>query len=108
MSQLLRLPTHYDLVVGDTFELFFKGITYCLNSDVYDYTVAYADKILTHWHEAGVRTVGEAEALLAREKESKRRPPARETKKKPSGPSSFEVGDFFQKAIERSYRNDKK
>lgn len=71
-------------------------------------SVAYADKILTHWHEAGVRTVGEAEALLAKEKESKRRPPARETKKKPSGPSSFEVGDFFQKAIERSYRNDKK
>ena len=34
MSQLLRLPTHYDLVVGDTFELFFKGITSCLNSDV--------------------------------------------------------------------------
>ena len=44
MKKLLRLPTHYDLVVGDTFELFFKGITYCLNSDVYDYTVAFADK----------------------------------------------------------------
>ena len=44
MKKLLRLATHYDLVVGDTFELFFKGITYCLNSDVYDYTVAFADK----------------------------------------------------------------
>ncbi len=71
-------------------------------------SVAYADKILSHWHEAGVRTVSEAEALLAKEKESKKRPSARQPKKKPSGASSFEVGDFFQKAIERSYRTDKK
>ncbi len=43
MKKLLRLPEHYDLVVGDTFELFYKGITYCLNSDVYDYALSFTD-----------------------------------------------------------------
>ena len=44
MKKLLRLPLHYDLVVGDTFELFYKGITYCLDSDVFDYELAYDDR----------------------------------------------------------------
>ena len=44
MKKLLHLPEHYDLVVGDTFELFYKGITYCVTSDVYDYVLRYDDK----------------------------------------------------------------
>ena len=69
-------------------------------------SVAYTDKILAHWHGEGVRTVSEAEALLEREKSTKRRGAAKEPKK--TAASSFEVGDFFQRAIERSYRTDKK
>lgn len=69
-------------------------------------SVAYTDKILAHWHEAGIRTVAEAEALLLREKEEKAkgRRPARHTAKE-ERTSSFDVGDFFQKALDRSYKN---
>ena len=38
---LLRLPEQYDLVVGDTFELFYKGITCCADESVYDYELAF-------------------------------------------------------------------
>lgn len=39
----LHLPEYYDLVVGDKFELFYKGIAECYNSDVYDFVLRYAD-----------------------------------------------------------------
>ncbi|MBR7095519.1 MAG: SGNH/GDSL hydrolase family protein [Clostridia bacterium] len=42
---LLKLPEQYDLVVGDTFELFYKGITYCLDSDVFAYELKYTDSV---------------------------------------------------------------
>ncbi len=41
VNNLLRLPEQYDLVVGDTFELFYKGITFCADSSVYDYSVSF-------------------------------------------------------------------
>lgn len=40
----LHLPEYYDLVVGDKFELFYKGIAECYDSDVYDFVLRYADK----------------------------------------------------------------
>ena len=40
---MLRLPDQYDLVVGDTFELYYKGISECLNSDLYAYELAFSD-----------------------------------------------------------------
>ena len=40
---ILRLPTQYDLVVGDTFELFYKGIAECLNSDLYAFELSFSD-----------------------------------------------------------------
>ena len=40
---LLRLPRQYDLVVGDTFELYYKGISACLDSDLYAYELAFSD-----------------------------------------------------------------
>ena len=43
MKKLLQLPPRYDLVVGDTFELFYKGITFCKNSDLYDFELSFAD-----------------------------------------------------------------
>ena len=42
VNDLLRLPEQYDLVVGDTFELFYKGITFCADASVYDYSVSFA------------------------------------------------------------------
>ncbi len=39
----LHLPDYYDLVVGDNFELFYKGIAECYDSDVYDFVLRYAD-----------------------------------------------------------------
>ena len=41
MDKLLRLPPRYDLVVGDTFELFYKGIVFCKNSDFYDFELSF-------------------------------------------------------------------
>ena len=42
VTDLLRLPEQYDLVVGDTFELFYKGITFCADSAAYDYSIAFS------------------------------------------------------------------
>ena len=42
-SNLLQLPEQYDLVVGDTFELFYKGISLCLDSDAFAYELTFSD-----------------------------------------------------------------
>ena len=42
-SSILKLPRKFDLLVGDTFEMFYKGITNCLNSDLYDYEISFSD-----------------------------------------------------------------
>ena len=42
-SNFLQLPEQYDLVVGDTFELFYKGISLCLDSDAYAYELSFSD-----------------------------------------------------------------
>ncbi len=39
----LHLPEYYDLIVGDKFELFYKGIAECYNSDIYDFVLRYSD-----------------------------------------------------------------
>ena len=71
-------------------------------------SVAYTSKILAHWNEAGVRTLEEAEALLAREREERKRPVRKQ--KKQAGPksTSFNVDDFFSRAVDRSFKPDKK
>lgn len=43
LDNLLQLPEQYDLVVGDTFELFYKGIACCVNSDAFDYKLSFSD-----------------------------------------------------------------
>ena len=70
-------------------------------------SVAYADKILSHWHEKGVRTASDAEALLAAEREQKKTPPRAAQEKKKETASSFDVGDFFRRAVDRSYKSNK-
>lgn len=70
-------------------------------------SVAYADRVLAHWHECGVRSAEEAEALLLREREEKKpkrtRAPRKET---PTSASSFDVGDFFRRAVDRSFKKE--
>ena len=71
-------------------------------------SVAYADKVLAHWHECGVRTAEEAEALLLREREEKKPKRTRTPRGESSSTaaSSFDVGDFFRRAVERSFKNE--
>lgn len=69
-------------------------------------SVAYTDKILAHWQESGVRTAEEAEALLLREREEKKPKPRGRAKESTPTASSFDVGDFFRRAVERSFKNE--
>jgi DnaD/phage-associated family protein len=65
----------------------------------------YMDKILTRWYENGCKT--EADALAFIEKEKLTRTPAEEQqkpKKSTVGVSSFDTDDFFNRALERSYK----
>lgn len=39
ITSLLKLPEKFDLIVGDTFELFYKGIINASNTDCYDITI---------------------------------------------------------------------
>ena len=43
MKRYLYLPKQYDLVVGDTFELFYRGIVNCASIDCYDFEIFYED-----------------------------------------------------------------
>ena len=74
-------------------------------------TVGYTHKILAAWHEAGVRTLKEAEAKLESERAAnaqKYQKPS--TKKQPEKPrlGNFDTDEFFNRAVQRSYENIKK
>lgn len=73
-------------------------------------SVSYAGKILSHWYECGIKTVEEAEALLQKEREEKSQKGRRAAKKseppKDALHSSFDDGDFFKRALARSYKNN--
>jgi DnaD/phage-associated family protein len=73
-------------------------------------SVAYADKILRRFHDAGCKNALEAEEFLRRDREKKASKPA--PKKKPldaekDGMRSFDVDDFFEHALTRSYGEKK-
>ena len=76
--------------------------------------VSYASKVLAAWYEAGIRTPAEAAAHLQRERAARGTAPARGARpKKPAPPAdgvhaSFDVGDFFRRAVDRSYNDSKK
>lgn len=71
-------------------------------------SVAYTAKILARWHEAGIRTPKEAAAFCERERAAKGRTAKPRTQKpqERAGAGSFEVGDFFRRALDRSYKTD--
>ncbi len=57
--------------------------------------IAYANKVLTNWHEAGLKTLAEIDEALADYKKAREGQPAAGT--------SFDTDDFFEAAIRRSY-----
>ena len=81
--------------------------------------VRYTDKILAGWHERGVTSVADAEALLATERDeraaarmkSAAADAARAPRRRASAPSptlsSFDTDEMFERALKRSY-SDKK
>ena len=71
-------------------------------------SVAYTAKILARWHEAGIRTAEEAAAFCEKERAEKRPQPKARTQKASAdaGAGSFQVGDFFRRALDRSYKTD--
>ena len=75
-------------------------------------TVAYADKIIRRWFEAGCKSLPAVEEFIEKEKASR---PKKETGKRTSaaekekkGLSSLDVDDMFAHALARSYGTDKK
>ncbi len=73
-------------------------------------TLSYADKILIAWHEAGLKTPEEIEAHLAREREARsaaKPAPKKKTTSQTSG-ASFDIGNFFESALNRSYGDNEK
>ncbi len=74
-------------------------------------TLSYTDKILAGWHAAGLRTLAEIDAYIAKQKEARTPAPAKKKKggAAPLATSSFDVNNFFESALERSYgTTDKK
>ncbi len=68
-------------------------------------TPAYTDKILTKWHETGLKTIAEIDAYLAAEKEARGAAKSAPKKQKSTQleTSSFNIDSFFESALERSY-----
>lgn len=75
-------------------------------------SVAYTDKIISHWNTAGCKTVKDVLDLLAKEKSEKAvkkstvtAKSAKQTEK--DAMRSFEVDDLFARALDRSYGTKK-
>ncbi len=69
----------------------------------------YIDKILTSWHENGLKTEEEIIAFEERQKEARQnkvdtKKPPEKNPKSSVGYNSFDVDDFFSRAVERSYK----
>lgn len=74
-------------------------------------SVTYASKVLTAWYEAGIQTPAEAEAHLQKERTARGTPRKKPQKAAPPADgvhASFDVGDFFRRAVDRSYNDGKK
>ncbi len=69
------------------------------NTENHRMSMAYMNKVLSNWHDAGYKTVEEADNALA---EYRRR---KESEAQPA--SSFDTNEFFEAALKRSYGNGK-
>ncbi len=72
-------------------------------------SIAYADKILARWHEAGCRNLLAVEEYIEKEK-AQRAPkkPQKKTDAEKEDMRSFDTDDFFEHALSRSYGDKKK
>ena len=66
-------------------------------------SVLYCNKILAHWHEMGCKTLADANALELREAESRQKKSTAPKPVRTEGAQSFDVDDFFNRALKRSY-----
>ena len=73
-------------------------------------TLSYTHKILADWHAQGLKDLASVEAYLSTKREQGAKPTAPRKTKKPAGlsSSSFDVEDFFSRALSRSYDPTKK
>lgn len=84
---------------------------YSINSRLYPNKVSYPymDKILTHWHDEGCKTLEECKALSERERaaldagKETANPPSIPRKKPTPRYGDFDINDAFEKALLRSY-----
>ncbi len=67
-------------------------------------TLSYTNKILTTWHEAGLKTLAEIDAYVAAEREKHVGVAPKKKKTQPAlTTNSFDINNFFESALERSY-----
>ena len=64
--------------------------------------LSYAHKLLSNWHQNGLKTVAEVEAYLAAQKKNSPKPKAA-PKKQPLATTSFDITSAFEIALQRSY-----
>ena len=98
-------------LTDDGFPIGVIGIAYDLTVEATGKaSSAYADKILKKWKDAGCAgSVEEVERFIERERaeRGKNANPSRGPKHDPI-PSTYDSGDFFARALERSYSDQKK
>ena len=73
-------------------------------------SVSYMDKVLTSWHDLGLKTVEECRAAKAISKaEGEEKPRRSSVKSEPQKPryGDFDIDEAFQKALMRSYEENK-
>lgn len=83
------------------------GIAYDITVDrTGKLSLAYMDKLLSKFHEAGCATPGDVDAFLAKENAARAAAPARRKPEEQTVPSSFNAGDFMAAALKRSFGDD--
>lgn len=68
-------------------------------------TIRYTDKIIQSWYQQGLKTVEEIEAYVKSQRESRKSQPRKKGKTEKTA-TSFDVNEFFEDALTRSYHND--
>ena len=96
-------------LIVDKFPVEVIGIAYDITVEATGkVSLAYIEKILVKWKEAGCSgSVGDVERFLEREKAERGQAAAQKNGRGPKHdpiPSTYDSGDFFARAVERSYR----
>ena len=73
-----------------------------------DNSMAYMDKLLTSWHEAGCKTVAECKAYSLQNKGRGKKAEGGKGKPEPKRYGDFDINEAFERALERSYGSSDK